>query len=299
MNAAWLHLLIVYVVWGSTYLAIRVAVAPGAGFPAFYLAAFRTLVASAILFTIAWSMRRKRRLRISAKEAGRLVIISILLWVGGNGLVTFAEQYVNSGYAALLCGALPLWTAVLEAVIDRKRPSLRLIVALLIGLSGIAVLNGPVWMKGSIGEKWASVALLTAVVAWGIGSLWQTRRPLDLSPNVSSAYQQFFGCIALFILALCTGETWPSPTPQAWIAWGYLTIFGSVLAFTSFLRALRTLPTAVVMTYAYVNPVIAVILGAVLLKEEITVWTVGGASLIIVGVLGVFHEKYRKQKTKA
>lgn len=299
MNRAWLHLIIVYIVWGSTYLGIRIAVGPGSGFPAFFMAGTRIVASSCILFTIALLMRRTRRLRITKREAGRLFVIGLLLWVGGNGLVSFAEQYVDSGYAALLVGSLPLWTVLMEAIIDRKRPSPRLLMSLLIGLSGIAVLNGPVWARGSVGERWASVALLAAAIAWGIGALWQTRKPFTLSLNVSSAYQQLFGGLSLLAVALLTNEPLPRPTTDAWWAWAYLTVFGSVIAFTSFMRALRELPTAVVMTYAYVNPVIAVVLGALWLNEKITGWTFCGALLIIVGVVGVFHEKYRRASRQA
>ncbi|MGD8413583.1 MAG: EamA family transporter, partial [Candidatus Latescibacterota bacterium] len=197
----------------------------------------------------------------------------------------------ESGYSALLIAALPLWVAIMESVIDRRPPTLRLVGALLIGLAGVAVLNGPVILRGSDEDVWAALALITAAIAWGLGALFQRRKALSLEPEVSSAYQHVFGGIALLAAALATGEPRPDPVPEAWVAWGYLVVFGSMFAFTSFIKALRLLPTNVVMTYAYVNPVVAVILGRLILDEPITWWTIGGSVLIILGVMGVFHER--------
>ena len=285
------HLLVVYIVWGSTYLAIRVCVREGAGFPPFTMAGMRTIAACLILF--GWAAIARQGLRLSRREVGILIVVSILLWVGGNGLVSYAEKRVHSGYAALLVASMPLWVAFMEGAIDRRRPSLRLVGALLVGLSGVAVLNWPVIRDGNVGDIVAGLILILASMLWGIGSLIQRRNPVRISPEASSGYQQLFGGIALFITALLAGEPLPTPIPEAWLAWAYLVIFGSVFAFTSFVKALRLLPTTVVMTYAYVNPVIAVLLGWMLLREPITLWTIAGTMLIVLGVAGVFHEKSR------
>jgi len=290
------HLFVVYIVWGSTYLAIRVCVREGAGFPPFTMAGMRTIAASLILF--GWALALRQGFRLSRRELLILIAVSILLWVGGNGLVSYAEKYVHSGYAALLVASMPLWVAVMESIIDRRRPSLRLVGALLIGLAGVAVLNGPVIMNGNVGDMIAALLLIAASMLWGIGSIIQRRNPVRISPEASSGYQQLFGGIALFITASLAGEPRPEPIPQAWLAWAYLVLFGSVFAFTSFVKALRALPTTVVMTYAYVNPVIAVVLGWMLLREPITLWTVAGTLLIVLGVAGVFHEKARGSTTQ-
>ncbi len=291
-----LHLTVVYVVWGSTYLAIRVAVREGSGFPAFTMAATRVTAASLIL--LAWAVLSKRSLRVSRRELGVLCVSGVLLWVGGNGLVTWAERRAESGYSALLIGALPIWVTIMESIIDRRWPTWRLVCALLIGLSGVGVLNGPVIFKGSNQDFYAAIALITAAISWGFGAILQKRRAPSLDAEVSSGYQQLAGGAGLFLAALLTSEPHPAPIPEAWAAWAYLTLFGSILAFTSFVKALRALPTNVVMTYAYVNPVIAVLLGRVILKEPITLWTLGGSSLIILGVMGVFHER-RAQSGRA
>ena len=292
-----LHLVVVYIVWGSTYLAIRVAVREGAGWPPFTMAGMRVLVACVILFL--WAAAVRGSIRITRREAWTLAAVGALLWVGGNGLVAYAEQRADSGYAALLVGALPIWVAIMEAIIDRRRPSWRLMGALVIGLSGVAVLNGPVLLEGTFEDIIAMIALLLAPLFWGMGSLLQRRRPASVGPEANSAWQQFFGGVALMLTALLAGEGRPTPIPEAWAAWGYLVIFGSVFAFTSFVKALRLLPTPVVMTYAYVNPVVAVFLGWAILREPFTPWTAAGSVLVILGVAGVFHEKRREARASA
>jgi len=287
-----LHLLIVYIVWGSTYLAIRLAVREGAGFPPLTMAGTRVFVAGLILLALAALMRRP--LRPTRRDILVFASSGILLWLGGNGLVSWAEMRAESGYTALLVGSLPLWTTTLESFIDRRRPTLRLLGALAIGLAGIAVLNYPVLRHGSSGDVLSAVALLLAVVSWGSGSVLQKRRPVSLSGEANSGYQLLFGSVALLLAAALIGEPRPTPTPEAWGAWAYLVVFGSVIAFTSFVKALQLLPVHIVTTYAYVNPVIAVLLGRLIIDEPITRWTVAGSVLVILGVAGVFHEQRRR-----
>jgi drug/metabolite transporter (DMT)-like permease len=283
------NLLVVYVVWSSTYLAIRIAVREGAGFPPFTMAFMRAIVAGVIL--LAWSMLRKERVRLTRQELITLAISGILLWVGGNGLVTFAEQRAESGLAALLVAASPIWAALLEAIIDRKMPSTQLIVALLIGFGGIALLTAPALLTGVEADTIAVLALIAAPLTWATGSVLQARRPVKIEPRVSSAYQMLFGAAVFVILILATNEPLPTPTVSAWWAWIYLTVVGSLFAFTAYVVALRRLPTRIVMTYAYVNPVLAVLLGYFILGEAITIWTIAGSALVLLGVTGVFRER--------
>jgi drug/metabolite transporter (DMT)-like permease len=253
------------------------------------MAAMRVVAASIILFS--WAALARRGLKVGRRELGVLFVSGVLLWVGGNGLVSWAERSADSGYSALLIAALPLWVAIMESIIDRRPPTIRLIGALLIGLAGVGVLNGPVILEGADQDIFAAIALISAAILWGLGAIFQRRKALSLEPEVSSAYQQMFGGVGLLLAAALTGEPRPAPIPEAWAAWVYLVIFGGVFAFTSFIKALRLLPVNVVMTYAYVNPVVAVILGRVILGEPITAWTIGGSVLIILGVMGVFHER--------
>ncbi len=283
------NLLIVYIVWSSTYLAIRIAVREGAGFPPFTMAFMRAIVAGVIL--LAWSMLRKERVRLNRQELITLAISGVLLWVGGNGLVTFAEQRAESGLAALLVAASPIWAALLEAIIDRKMPSTQLIIALLIGFGGIALLTAPALLTGVEADTIAVLALIAAPLTWATGSVLQARRPVKIDPRVSSAYLMLFGAFVFVILILATKEPLPTPTVSAWWAWIYLTVVGSLFAFTAYVVALRRLPTRIVMTYAYVNPVLAVLLGYFILGEAITIWTIAGSALVLLGVTGVFRER--------
>jgi len=289
-----INLFIVYLVWGSTYLAIRVAVKDQGGFTPFILGFTRVVSGGSLL--LIWGALRGERLKPTKQEFLTLVVSGLMLWVGGNGLVNWAEQRTDSGLAALIIAATPIWVAIVEAAIDRKLPSWRMVVALLIGFGGIAVLTAPTLRNGIRADLFSIFALLIAGLSWGSGSVFQSRRPVGLSSVINAGYQHLVGAIGFGILILLLGETWNTPSADAWLAWGYLVIFGSLIAFTAFLRALHRLPTKIVMTYAYVNPVIAVFLGWLILKEEVTSWTLGGALLVILGVAGVFRERFHSAR---
>jgi drug/metabolite transporter (DMT)-like permease len=287
-----LNLVIVYLVWGSTYLFIRVAVREGSGFPPFAMAASRLFCAAAILFPLAWML--KHRLAVSRNELRLLAVSGVVLWLGGNGLVTWAERHADSGYAALILGTTPIWAVILEAILDRKAPSTLLIVPMLVGFTGLGVLVWPVLQKGVMADLSSTLALLIAAFIWPAGSLMLQRTPPQSTSVVVAAYQQFFGGLGLALAMWGTGEAWPHPNPSAWIGWAYLVIAGSVISFTSYVIAVRTLPLTVVTTYAYVNPVIAVLLGRVVLDEPITSSTLLGMILILAGVAGVFRHRSRR-----
>lgn len=287
--SGFVHLLVVYVIWGSTYLAIRVAVREGSGFPPFAVGATRLLLAGALLLLGAAIARR--RLRLTREELVVLAVSGLLLWTGGNGLVLWAEQHVDSGFAALVVGATPIWVAVMEALLERRPPSLLLAASLLTGFGGLAVLSAPHLASGVRADALAVLALLLASLSWGAGSLFQQLRPVEVSPAVSSGYQHLFGSLGFAAAALVFREPLPHPVHEAWLAWGYLVIFGSLLGFTSYVQALRLLPTSIAMTYAYVNPVIAVFLGRLLLHEPVTLKTLAGTALVLAGVAGVFRAR--------
>lgn len=284
-----LNLAVVYLVWGSTYLAIRVAVREGAGFPPFFMALMRVAVASAILLT--WAKFKGHRLKLTRQELVLLMGSGILLWVGGNGLVTWAELRASSGLAALVVGAMPIYAELITAMLDRRWPTPRMAIAILLGFAGVGVLSFPVLRGGDSGDVQAVIALLLAPLFWSIGSLWFQRRKPDLSIIAISGYQQLLGGVGFVVVVLARQEPLPTPTSEAWLAWGYLVIFGSVIAFTSYMVTLKRLPYQIVMTYAYVNPVIAVFLGWLILGEEVTVWTLSGAGLVIAGVAGIFGNR--------
>ncbi len=285
-----MHLLIVYIVWGSTYLGIRVAVQEGSGFPPMIMSATRVFAGSLILVALARFIQ-KQSLRLTKEEWVVLSVSGLALWWGGNGLVAIAEMTVPSGYAALIIACTPIWVAIIESILDKKRPSVFLVISLLIGVAGIAVLNWPAIIAGNLNDLKGLFLLIIAGLSWGAGSIYQKRKNIHTTPEISSAVQQFTGGVALLITSFIISEPTINPVPSAWWAWGYLIIFGSVIAFTSFVKALKLLPPNVVFTYAFVNPVVAVILGFFILGEPITPWTFAGATLVIIGVLGVFKEQ--------
>ena len=286
-------LFIVYLVWGSTYLAIRIAVRPGAGIPPFTLGMVRLLLAGILMLLL--SALRKSPMRPTRKDLAVLAGSGLLLWTGGNGLLNWAEQRIDSSVAALLIATVPLWMVLMESILDRKRPSYGLVLSLIIGFGGTALLSLPTLQNGDPADITSLVVLVLASISWTLGSLLQGRMPVSLSMEVSAGYQQILGGLGFMVLVLLTGEPRPTPTTEEWLAWGYLVLFGSMIGFTAYVRILQLLPMSVAMTYAYVNPVIAVILGAAILSEPLQPTMLVGAALVLLGVAGVFRDRSRSR----
>jgi drug/metabolite transporter (DMT)-like permease len=249
------------------------------------------LLAAAALILLAIARLQKLRIRPTRAELLTLIVAGNLLWCGGNGLVLWAEQYASSGFAALMVSSAPIWTVIIELFMYRKRPSAVLIISLFIGFSGVAILSMPSLVTGSSTNFSATVALVLSPLCWVLGSVLQARRPVRLAPQTMSGYHQLAAFFGFLIVSLALGEPVPHPSAQAWLAWGYLVIFASVGAFTSYICALRMLPMNIVMTYAYVNPVLALILGWLLLNEPITLRTLCGAGLVLLSVFVIFRVK--------
>ncbi|MFQ5923067.1 MAG: EamA family transporter, partial [Anaerolineales bacterium] len=258
------------------------------------MAGTRILIASAILFAIAWIA--KQRLRPTKAELFIVAAAGLLLWTGANGLVTWSEQRVHAGPAALVIAIMPIWASLMEAYLDRRTPSLLLVNSLGMGLLGVAVLSVPFLTSGVRADALSILALLFAALSWAAGTVLQSRRPVKLEIYANSAYQNLFGAFGFLALSLLLSEPAPSPIPEAWTAWAYLIVFGSVVGFTSYVQTLRLLPLSVATTNAYVNPVVAVILGAIILSEPITAYTLVGTVLVLLGVAGVFRDRFRTQR---
>ena len=284
------HLMVVYVVWSSTYLAIRIGVQEGAGFTPAALGTMRVLTAGILL--LLWAKLRGDDLKLSKPDFRTLLISSLFLWLGGNGLVMVAEVRVDSNLAALLVAFVPIWSAMIEMFIDRKRPSMLFIFSLLVGFGGISLLTVPTMVNGVRADVLAMIALLAGALFWAIGSVIQSHNKPRISPFVSAGYQMLFGGLGFGMIWLISGDPLPTPTTEAWLTLLYLIFAGSMLAFTSYITALQRLKTSIVMTYAYVNPVLAVILGWMILNEQISWWTVGGGLLVLLGVWGIFRERF-------
>lgn len=275
---------VLYLVWGSTYLAMRMAVE---SLPPFSLAAARFFVAGCVL--LGWAFARgaaRPRLRDWLQAAA----VAALLMIGGNASVLWAVQRVPSGVAALVVATTPLWLAILVAFETRKAPAARTVVGILLGLGGVGVLVGPRASTGGADlDPWGVLILVGASISWSFGSLLQ-RRETGVSPLTATGLQMVAGGGMLAVLALGSGEladfsTLTSATARSWTALAYLTVFGSLLGFTAYGWLMRHDEPARVATYAYVNPVVAVILGALIGGEPVTARVLVAAAVIIAGVV--------------
>jgi drug/metabolite transporter (DMT)-like permease len=282
----WVALLAVYIVWRSTYLAIRYVVET---MPPFISAGTRFLVSGAIL--VLW--RKARRdpwpKRIEWRSA---TIIGLLLLVGGNGLLVWAEQRIPSGIASLFIATTPLWMVLIDTLRPGgKNPGWLTWGGVLLGLFGIILLSSP-WegMSGSINlDRWGILALLFAALSWSIGSLYSRNARLPSSPLMGTGMEMLAGCVGLFALGTLTGE-WgrldmEAITPRSIGGLVYLITFGSLIGFVAYTWLLRNAPTPLVATYAYVNPLVALFLGSLLAGEPLTGRVFLSAAIIIGGVV--------------
>ncbi len=274
---------IVYLVWGSTYLGIRFAIE---SIPPFLMAAARFLIAGAVLY--AWSLREGGAAP-TRRQWWNATVVGILLLTFGNGLVTWAELKVPSGIAALIVAAMPVWLVLFEAVRPGgTRPTVLVLAGVALGLLGQVVLIGPS-TKGAAVNLVAVVALVIATMSWAAGSLRARLVDLPASRSRTTAMEMLGGGVGLLIIGLLHGEA-PALlaadlTSRSLLALGYLTVFGSLLAFTAFVWLNTHVAPARVATYAYVNPVVAVFLGWLLAGEPVTTRTLLGAGIIVGAVV--------------
>lgn len=293
--AVWAALTTVYIVWGSTYLAIRVVVE--AGIPPILGMGMRFLAASLIFIAILAVREGRSSLRVSAKEFRGAAVMGILLLIGGNGLVAVSEQTVPSGLTALIIGAVPLWFVLLRfSGGDRPRPLTWL--GVLVGFTGIAAISLP---RGGVEgvEAWGVIVLLTATISWSVGSYLSPRLNLPKRTAVTASYEMLVAGVLMTVGASLSGNLGElrnaSISTDGWLALAYLIVFGSLLAFTAYGYALANAPLSLVGTYAYVNPVVAVFLGWLILDESVTEIVAGGGALVVVGVaLVVSAERTRR-----
>ncbi|MCT4354099.1 EamA family transporter [Streptomyces sp. Je 1-79] len=279
-GAVWLALGIVYVVWGSTYLGIRIVVET---MPPFLSAGMRYVVAGLLLAAVIAWRQGPAALKVSPRRLGSAVVVGLLLLVGGNALVVLAETAIPSGLAALLVASVPAWVVLLRACAG-ERPGRGAFAGVALGLVGLGVLTLP----GLSGEVRIGGVVLVVVAAllWSIGSFSSGRLPMPANPFTASAYEMLAGGLGGLGVALVRGEhqgfTFAEVSTRSWIALVYLVVFGSLIAFTAYAWLLQTAPLSLVATYAYVNPVVAVLLGALVLGEALT-WPIAVGGAIVVG----------------
>jgi len=291
---AWTALGLVYVVWGSTYLAIRYVVE---SLPPLLSAGSRFLTAAALLSAYLLVRRGRSAFRVTRRQAGAAAAVGLLLLLGGNGGVTLAERAdLPSGLTALLVAAVPLWVVLLRAA-ARDRPSPRTVVGVALGLVGLAVLLLPGARPEGVALG-AVVTVLGSSVLWACGSVLASRADLPADGLLTTVLEMLAGGAGLVAAGLLRGEVLDPAAVErsSVVALGYLVVFGSLVAFTAYSWLLGNAPISWVATYAYVNPVVAVGLGALFVGEQVTGTTLAGGALTLLAVAVVVAEEGRRRR---
>lgn len=278
---AYLSLLSIYIVWGTTYLAIEIGVE---NLPPVLFTGLRWIVAGPIMLLLLLS--RKYKLP-NKNDIFHLGISGLLLLGGGNGLVVFAEQSVPSGLTALLITTVPFWVVGIEAILPQgKKINFTIIAGLLLGLAGVSLIFGGdlknLFDASHIGGV---IALMFAVFLWSAGTLYSKYKKVSVHPLMGAATQMIIAGIIITVAGLILGEGSNFHfTTSGFYAYLYLVIFGSLIGYGSYVYAIAHLPISLVATYAYVNPIIALFLGWLVLDEQISIWIVIAAAIILLGV---------------
>jgi len=272
----------IYVIWGSTYLLNKIAVGE---LPPFFLASFRFITAGIIIFAIAKFM--KLNLAITRKQLINCVFAGFLFLVYGNGVFVWSLKYVDSGFAALEASTQPLFVLLLMRLIDNKEMKANALIGICLGIIGMYILVSQKELVTQEGSLLGMFMILTCVLSWSYGSVFVSKADLPANYFVSTAYQMISAGILLAMSSLVYGETWISPLDwSSSVKWSMLllSVFGSVVAFTSFNYLLKMVSPEKVSTSAYVNPVIAILLGWYILDEAISLQTMIAACILLTGV---------------
>jgi drug/metabolite transporter (DMT)-like permease len=280
----------IYVVWGSTYLAIRVMVET---MPPLLAAGVRFAAAGAI-FWLALRLRGgAERVRTTPRELAGAALIGTLLCFGGNGLVTVAEQDVPSGLAALIIGSVPLWVVLMRSAHGDRVPRATL-AGVAVGFAGLAVLVLPGDRPGDA-PLWGVLVIVAASFFWAAGSFYSRRITLPDDAFVSTAWQMLLGGAGMLVVGAIVGEAGDVDlaafSTRSLVAFAYLILAGSLLAFTAYVWLLKNAPISTVATYAYVNPVIAIFLGWAILSEQLTATIVAGAAIVVASVAAIVRRE--------
>ncbi|WP_329426670.1 EamA family transporter [Streptosporangium sp. NBC_01495] len=287
----WGALAIVYVVWGSTYLAIMITIET---IPPLLSGAVRFVTAALVLGVAVWLLKGRSAFRMTWREAGGAALVGLLLLNGGNGMVAVAEQHISSGVAALLVASTPLWLVVFR-ILFRDRPQVLTLVGVLIGFGGVAVLS----LSGGsdVADGSGIVIILLASLSWAAGSFLASRIPMPANPFSASTVEMAAGGVGLALTAAVMGERLDvaAVSTRSWTALVYLIMIGSLIGFTAYAWLLGNAPISLVSTYAYVNPVVAVVLGALVLSEPVTGSMVAAGVVIVIGVALVVSTERRRR----
>jgi drug/metabolite transporter (DMT)-like permease len=288
----WLALVTVYLLWGSTYLGIKYAIDT---IPPLLMGSVRFLVAGGVLYALAIRTGDTRGDRVGSRQWIAALVIGGLMLVGGNGGVILAEQYVPTGVVALLVATSPLWMAIIDRVVFGRRLPALVIVGLVVGFGGVAFLIGSPG-KGNINLFGAALAL-AAPLCWAIGSVFTRHVRLPVRPLVAASMEMLWAGLLFGLVSVVTGELgrmhWQHVSTTSIVALAYLIVFGSLIGFSAYVWLLRSAPLSLVSTYAYVNPVVAVILGAVFIDEALNgrVLIAGGIIIAAVALIVVARNR--------
>lgn len=289
---ALLALVYICIIWGTTYLAIRVVVQL---FPSFLFAAIRQTTSGMIIIGIALAMNKKADL--SRKNILHQAMVGFLLITLGNGLVSWGEIYIPSGVAALICALMPLSSVLMNMVMTKEKINAVIITGMVIGFAGIALIfKDNIADLGNTSYLMGMIATFFATSSWAFGSVLNKRHVSTVNPIFNSGLQLLFGSIGLFIISPFvdnyTNIDFFQPKVIGYML--YLIIFGSVLAYTLYMYALKELPVGIASLYAYVNPLVAVILGYLVLNEQLT-WYTALAFATIAGGVYIVNYGYRQK----
>jgi drug/metabolite transporter (DMT)-like permease len=282
---------LVYLLWGSTYLGIRIVVEH---IPPAMMGASRYLLAGLPL--LGWCALRGRRIALTAGDFWRVLAIGVLLLTGGNVVLAWAEQYVPSGLAALIVAVVPIWVAVIESILPRgERLAGRGMAGLALGIAGLVVLMWPrLWAGGAAGhmQVLGALGLVFCSLSWAAGSILSRRSQLGVDPFAAAGWEMTLAGVVNLGIVLALGDH----HRVVWTARGvgailYLVVFGSWIGFTAYIWLLEHVPTPKVATYAYVNPVVAVFLGWLVLNERVDAYIAAGSAVILFGVALVNSSK--------
>jgi len=284
---------LVYLFWGSTYLAIRITVQH---IPPGIVCAVRFLIAGSLM--LLYCSVKGRQIRVGARDLVKLAVVGILLLTGGNLTLAWAEQYVPSGLAALIVAVTPIWFLIINALLMHgDRISSRGLAGIGLGIAGAALLLWPdLRRSGRMGHKelFASLSLLGGSFSWAFGSVLSKKWDHGGDPFVNTGWQMTFAGLASLIIAFAAGEQHRAQwNTRGLAAIGYLIVFGSWVGYTAYIYLLQNAPTAKVSTYAYVNPVVAVFLGWAILRERVDAYILGGSAIIIAAVVLVTSAKVK------
>lgn len=290
---SWVALVTVWILWGSTYLAIRAAVDT---MPPLLMAGFRFLIAGAAMYAVAGPRHARGAQRPTTRHLRSVVIIAALLLVGGNGLLSVGETSIDSGLAALIVATVPVWMVLIDAAVTKTRITATMMLTLALGTIGVGLLMGGPGARSDIA---GASTVLVASLCWAAGSVYSRHAPLPSHPLVVTALEMLAGGLLLITAGAATGELGRldlaaiSAASVAGFLW--LVVAGSMIAFTAYVYANATLPTETVASYAYVNPMIAVTLGALLGREPLSLNLLLGGAVIVSAVVLVVNKAITQQ----